>query len=201
MRGLGFRWTGAGSLLAAAVVAYAVFRWGVRPEMLLEARQVEEEVARLNASASTRRAGVPGPDAGEPGALAGELTRVEARVTALAGILATPGESEAVLQSLGAAAAAAGVRFLRFAPEPGYQLDRYLASAVSVVAEGAFTDFLRFFEQVSLSPHLVLMEEVVLEPGPEDLLRCRFVAVTVRAAEDLVTGGPETKEPAPGGSE
>lgn len=169
--------------------------------MILETRQVEEEIARLNTPANTASAGPAGPDAGEAAELTGELTRVEERVAALAGILAAPGESEAVLQSLGAAAAAAGIRFLRFAPEPGYQLDGYLASAVSVVAEGAFVDFLRFFERVSLSPHLVLMEEVLVERTPGDLLQCRFVAVTVRAVEGFVAGGPEAAEPASGSSE
>ena len=196
MRGPGFRWMSAGSFLAAAAVAYAVFRLGVRPGMVLETRQVEEEIARLNTPANTASAGPAGPDAGEAAELAGELTRVEERVAALAGILAGSGESEAVLQSLGAAAAAAGIRFLRFAPEPGYQLDGYLASAVSVVAEGVFADFLRFFDRVSLSPHLVLMEEVLLERTPGDLLQCRFVAVTVRAVEDFVVGGAQTAEPA-----
>ncbi len=191
----------AGSFLAAAAVAYAVFRFGVRPGMVLETRQVEEEIARLNTPANTASAGPAGPDAGEAAELAGELNRVEERVAALAGILAASGESEAVLQSLGAAAAAAGIRFLRFAPEPGYQLDGYLASAVSVVAEGAFVDFLRFFERVSLSPHLVLMEEVLVERTPGDLLQCRFVAVTVRAVEGFVVGGPETAAPASGSSE
>ena len=190
-----FRWAGAGSFLAAAALSYAVFRLGVRPGMVLEAERVEEEVARLNAPAPA------GPDAGEAADLAGERTRVEERVAALRGILATSGESEAVLQSLGATAAAAGVRFLRFAPEPGYRLDGYQASAVSVVAEGAFGDFLRFFERVSLSPHLVLMEEVTLEGTPGELLQCRFVAVTVRAVEDLVPEMPDPEEPAPGSPE
>ncbi len=195
MRGSAFRWAGAGSFLAAAVLAYAVFRLGVRPGMVLEAERVEEEVARLHAPAPA------GPDAGEAAELAGERARVEERVAALRGILATSGESEAVLQSLGATAAAAGVRFLRFAPEPGYRLDGYQASAVSVVAEGAFGDFLRFFERVSLSPHLVLMEEVTLERTPGDLLQCRFVAVTVRAVEDLVPETPDLEEPASGSPE
>ena len=201
MKRPGFRWAGAGSFLAAAAVAYAVFRLGVRPEMVLEIRRVEEEMARLNAPADTGRAGLSGPDAGEAAQLAGELARVEERVAALRGILATAGEPEAVLQSLGATAAAAGVRFLRFAPEPGYRLDGYLASAVSIVAEGTFVDFLRFFERVSLSPHLVLIEEVALERAPGDFLQCRFVAVTVRAAGNFVAEGPETEEPASGGAE
>lgn len=169
--------------------------------MVLEARRAEEETARLNAPPNTGRGGPSGPDGGEAAELAGELARVEERVLALRGIVATAGESEAVLQSLGATAAAAGVRFLRFAPEPGYRLDGYLASSVSIVAEGAFADFLRFFERVSLSPHLVLMEEVALERAPGDLLQCRFVAVTVRAAGDFVVGGPETAEPTSGRGE
>ena len=195
MRRPAFRWAGAGSFLAAAAVAYAVFRFGVRPGMVLEARRVEEELARLSPPANAGLAGPSGPEAGEAAELAGELTRVGERVAALRGILATPGEAEAVLQSLGATAAAAGVRFLRFAPEPGYRLDGYLASAVSVVAEGAFVDFLRFFERVSLSPHLVLMEEVVLERGPGDLLQCRFVAVTIRAVEESVPERPGPGSP------
>lgn len=201
MRRSGFRWAGAGSFLAAAALAYAVFRLGVRPGMVLETRRVEEEMARLNAPATMGRAGLSGPDAGEAAALAAELARVEERVAALRGILAIAGEPEAVLQSLGATAAAAGVRFVRFAPEPGYRLDGYLVDSVSIVAEGAFVDFLRFFERVSLSPHLVLIEEVALERAPRDLLQCRFVAVTVRAAGDSVVGRPETAEPASGGAE
>lgn len=201
MRGPGLRWARAGSFLAAAALAYAVFRLGVRPGMILETRRVEEETARLNAPANAGRGAFSDPDAAEAAELAGELARVEERVVALRGILATAGESEAVLQSLGAAAAAAGVRFVRFAPEPGYRLDEYLASSVSIIAEGAFADFLRFFERVSLSPHLVLMEEVALERTPGDLLRCRFVAVTIRVAGDFVVGGPETAEPASGRAE
>jgi len=196
-----FRWAGGGSFLAAAAVAYAVFRLGVRPGMAGKAQRVEQEVARLGTPANAGRAGPPGSDAGEAADLARELSGVEERVAALRGILAISGESEAVLQSLGATASATGVRFLRFAPEPGYRLDGYLASAVSIVAEGAFVDFLRFFERVSLSPHLVLIEEVTLERAPGDLLQCRFVAVTVRAAGDLVVGGPGTEEPASGGAE
>lgn len=160
--------------------------------MVLEAQRVEEEVDRWNTPAIASRARPPGGDAGEVAELARELVRVEERVAALRGILAATGESEAVLHSLGAAAAAAEVRFLRFAPEPEYQLDGYLASAVSVVAEGAFADFLRFFEGVSLSPHLVLMEEVALERAPGDLLQCRLTAVTVRPGED---GGLEAQDP------
>lgn len=200
MRRPRFRWAGAGSFLGVVAVAYAVFRLGVRPEMVGEARRVEEEVARLSAPANADRAGPSGPDAGEA-ALVRELSGVEERVAALRGILATSGESEAVLQALGATASATGIRFLRFAPEPGYQLDGYLASAVSIVAEGAFVDFLRFFERVSLLPHLVLMEEVALERTPGDLLQGRFVAVTVRAAGEIVVEGPGAAEPAPGGAE
>lgn len=192
-----FRWAGAGSFLAAGALAYAVFRLGVRPGMVLETQRVEEEIARLTTQANTVSAGPSGPDAGEAAALARELTGVGERVAALRGTLATAGESETVLQSLGAAASAAGVRFLRFAPEPGYRLDGYLASAVSIVAEGAFADFLRFFDAVSLSPHLVLMEEVELERTSGELLQCRFVAVTMRGVEESVTGGGGP-EPPPG---
>ena len=201
MRPPGFRWAGAGPLLAVVALVYAVFRLGMRPEMVGEARRVEAEVARLSTAANAGRAGPSGPDAGEGAELARELSGVEERVAALRGILAASGESEAGLQSLGATASARGIRFLRFAPEPGYQLDGYLASAVSIVAEGAFVDFLRFFERVSLSPHLVLMEEVALERMPGDLLQGRFVAVTVRAAEETVTGGPGAAEPASGRAE
>lgn len=201
MKRRALRWAGGGSFLAAAAVAYAVFRWGVRPGMAGEAERVEREVARLRTPASAGRAGPSGSDAGEAGDLARELSGVEERIAALRGILATSGESEAVLQSLGASASATGIRFRRFAPEPGYRLDGYLASAVSIVAEGAFVDFLRFFERVSLSPHLVLIEELALERAPGDLLQCRFVAVTVRTAGDLVAGGPGTEEPASGVAE
>ena len=201
MRRSRFRWAGAGSFLAVVALAFAVFRLGVRPGMVGEAQRVEEEVARLSTPANADRAAASGSGAGEAAELARALSGVEERVAALRGILATSGESEAVLRSLGATAAATGVRFLRFAPEPGYQLDGYLASAVSIVAEGAFVDFLRFFERVSLSPHLVLMEEVALERMPGDLLQGRFVAVTVRAAEETVAGGPGAPEPASGCAE
>lgn len=166
--------------------------------MVAEIRGVEEVVVRWNTQANAGRDGSSGADAAESAELAAELARVEARVAALRELVANSGESQAVLQSLGATAAATGVRFLRFAPEPGYQLDGYLASAVSVVAEGAFVDFLRFFERVSLSPHLVLTEEVALERGPGDLLQCRFVAVTVRTAGNSVLEGPGPEEPAQG---
>ena len=201
MRRPRLRWAGAGSLLAVIAVVYAVFRLAVRPGLVGEARRVEEEVARLSAPANAGRAGPSGSGAGEAAELSRELSGVEERVAALRGILATSGESEAVLQSLGATASATGIRFLRFAPEPGYQLDGYLASAVSIVAEGAFVDFLRFFERVSLSPHLVLLEEVALERTPGDLLQGRFVAVTVRAAGETVVEGPGGAEPASGGAE
>ena len=207
MRRSAFRWAEAGWFLVAAAVVYCVFRVGVRPEMVAEAHRLEEEVERLHASTNAAAMAPSGPDAEAAGELRSELTRVEERVAALRGILATSGESELVLQSLAATAAAAGVRFLRFAPEPGYQLDEYLASAVSVVAEGTFVDFLRFFERVSLSPHLVLVEEMLLERVPGDLLQCRFVAITVRAegaapgsrsAPDLVSPGSDPEGPAPG---
>jgi len=168
--------------------------------MVGEARRVEEEVARLSTPPNGGLAGTSGSDAEEAAELARELSGAEERVAALRGILATSGESEAVLEALGATASATGIRFLRFAPEPGYQPEDYLASAVSIVAEGAFVDFLRFFERVSLSPHLVLMEEVALERMPGDLLQGRFVAVTVRAAEEIVVGGPAA-EPMSGRAE
>lgn len=198
MRRRAFRWAGAGSVLAVVAAACAGYRFGVRPGIVGEAQRVEEELARLATPASAGRDAPSGPDAGEAAVLAGELRGVGERVAALRGTLATAGEAEAVLESLGAAASAAGIRFLRFAPEPGYRLDGYLASAVSIVAEGAFVDFLGFFDAVSLSPHLVLMEEVAFERTPGDLLQCRFVAVTMRAVEDSVTGGAGPEEPPPG---
>ena len=197
MRRSAFRWVGAGWFLIAAAVVYAGFRLGVRPGMVVEARRVEEEVARLNTSGNAGRPGSSGSDAAEATELARELTRVEERVAPLRGILATSGESEVILQSLGATASATGVRFLRFAPEPAFQLDAYLASAVAVVAEGAFVDFLRFFERISLSPHLVLMEEVAFERGSGGLLQCSFVAVTLRAVEDFVPEEPDAEAEAP----
>ncbi len=201
MRRPRFRWAGAGSFLVVVALVYAVFRLAARPGMVGEARRVEEEVARLSTPANADRTGPSGSGAGEAAELVRELSGVEERVAALRGILATSGESEAVLQALGTTASATGIRFLRFAPEPAYQLDGYLASGVSIVAEGAFVDFLRFFERVSLSPHLVLMEEVALERMPGDLLQGRFVAVTVRAAEETVVGGPGAAEPASGRAE
>lgn len=193
----GSRWAEVGLFLAVAAIAYGLFRLAVRPAMVAEAGRVEDEVARMNA----QRASDAGPSGGEAeraAELVRELGRVEERVAALSGILATSAEAEAVLRSLGATAAEAGVRFVRFAPEPAYRLDRYEASAVSVVAEGTFFDFLGFFERVSLSPHLVLVEEVALERGEGDLLQCRFVAVTVRPAEAVV-GDPNARDGAPTG--
>ena len=179
----GSRWAGVGVPLVAAAIAYCLFRLAVRPAMVAEARSVEDEVARMNAQARMSDAGRSGAEAEEAAALVAELRRVEERVAALSGILATSTEAETVLRSLGATASAAGVRFVRFAPEPAHRLDGYVASAVSVIAQGTFFEFLRFFERLSLSPHLVLVEDVALERGEGDLLECRFVAVTVRAAE------------------
>ena len=174
-------WARVGLCLAAAAIAYCLFRLALRPAMVAEARQVEDELARMSAQAKMREAGPSGAGAEEAEELARALSHVEERVAALSGILATSAEAETVLRSLGATASAAGVRFVRFAPEPATRLDGYLASAVAVVAEGTFFDFLRFFDRISVSPHLVLVEDVALERGVDDLLQCRFVAVTVRA--------------------
>ena len=176
------RWAEVGLYLAAAAIAYCLFRLALRPAMLAEARQIEDEVARMNAQASVSGAGSSGADGERAEELARELGHAEERVASLSGILATSAEAETVLRSLGATASAAGVRFVRFAPEPATRLDGYLAGTVSVVAEGTFFDFLRFFDRISLSPHLVLVEDVALESGVGDLLQCRFVAVTLRAA-------------------
>lgn len=204
MRRGGPRWAQVGFCLIAAAVAYGLFRLAVRPAMVAEARRVEDEVARMNARAQASAAGHSGSEVEEAAELVRELGRVEERVAALSGMLATPAEAEAVLRSLGATASEAGVRFVRFAPEPAYRLDGYVATAVSVVAEGTFFEFLHFFERVSLAPHLVLVEEVTLEQGVDDLLQGRFVAVTVRPAEAVVAqpnardgaaAGPAPEEP------
>lgn len=187
------RWAGVGVFLVVAVIVYVLFRLGVRPAMVTEARRVEDEVARVHAQARLVDAGPSHAEAGGTAEVTRELSRLEDRVAALSGILANPREAEAVLQSLGELASAAGVRFVRFAPEPASRLDGYLANAVSVTAEGKFFDFLRFFDRVAGSRHLVLVEEVVLEVGVDDLLRGRFVAVTVRAA-GAGAGPPNAEE-------
>ncbi len=176
------RWAALGSFVMTGLVVYGAFRFAVRPGMVSELKSVEDQVAELRVRVPTEEAERSDSDIEGSTDIAGELARTQERVTALAGILATPREADAVLQSLGFMASESGVRFLRFAPEPEYRLDGYLARAASVVAEGAFFEILSFFERVSLSPHLVLVEDVGLELGPGGVIRCRFVAVTVRAA-------------------
>ena len=185
------RWAGLAPFLVTALAAYGAFRLGIRPAMEAEAGRVEEEVVQLKTRADAAGEGPSGSDAGEAAELARELARTGERVTALTGILATSSEAEAVLQSLGSMASAAGVRFLRFAPEPEYRLDGYVARAASVVAEGTFFEVLSFFERVSLSPHLVLVEELGIELAGGGLIHCRFVAVTVRAAAAGLASGHE----------
>lgn len=199
------RWTGSLSTVVAAVLVYGLFRLAVRPAMVRELVQAEDEVAALTLRRDQDGAENPGLLGKEATELAGELTRTRRRVAALGGILATPGEAESVLQSLGNTALAVGVRFQRFAPEPEYRLDGFLASAASVVAEGTFFDFVNFFERLSLSPYLVLVEDLTLEGTASGVLRGQFTAVTVRAAEagvdaapnvDPVSGASEPEEPA-----
>ena len=173
-----------GPFVMTGLVVYGAFRFAIRPGMVSELKSVEDQVAELRVRVATEEAERSDSDIEGSTDIAGELARTQERVTALAGILATPREADAVLQSLGFMASESGVRFLRFAPEPEYRLDGYLARAASVVAEGAFFEILSFFERVSLSPHLVLVEDVGLELGPGGVIRCRFVAVTVRAAGD-----------------
>ena len=180
-------------MLLAALVACGLFRWAIRPGMLAEVIAVEAEVLRLHGRLTAEAFGQPAADAGEAAELALEVTRSEARIAELGRILAASGDAEAVLESLGGMATAAEIRFLRFAPEPEYQLDGYLANAVSVVAEGTFFDFLRFFERVSRSSHLVLVEDVTLEKAADGLVQCRFAAVTVRPAG----AGVEAPHPEP----
>ena len=176
------RWAALGPFVMTGLVVYGAFRFAVRPGMVSELKSVEDQVAELRVRVPTEEAERSDSDIEGSTDIAGELARTQERVTALTGILATPREADAVLQSLGFMASESGVRFLRFAPEPEYRLDGYLARAASVVAEGAFFEILSFFERVSLSPHLVLVEDVGLELGPGGVIRCRFVAVTVRAA-------------------
>jgi hypothetical protein len=202
------RWAGPAPLVLAALVVYGLFRVAVRPAMLVETGRIEDALAGLKSRPGPDGAG-PGPGGDETAELAGELMRIQARVAALGGVLASPDEAESVLQSLGNTAHAAGVRFLRFAPEPEYRLDGYLASAVSVVAEGSFFDFLNFFEELSRSPYLVLIEDLTLEGAPGGLLRGQFTALTVRSAEarldrtpgvEMISTAPESDEPMEGGS-
>ncbi len=176
------RWRAIAPFLAAGFVAYGAFRLLIRPGMVRELQQLESEVAEGEA----RLAGddTSPPESGEsPGETRDELARLRVRIAALSVGLAKPSEAEAALRSLGALASDAGVRFLRFAPEPEVRLDGYLARAVSVQAEGSFFNFLGFFEQVSLLPHLVLVEDIGMEVAAGGLVRCRFVAVAVRSAE------------------
>ena len=175
-------WAALGPFVTTGLVVYGAFRFTVRPGMVAELKRVEDQVAELRVRVATDGAEGSDPDIEGSAEVAEELARTQERVTALAGILATPREAEAVLESLGFMASESGVRFLRFAPEPEYRLDGYLARAASVVAEGAFFEVLNFFERVSLSPHLVLVEDAGLELGPGGVIRCRFVAVTVRVA-------------------
>lgn len=178
------RWARLGPFVAAALVAYGGFRLLVRPGLIADLSRAESEVIEFEERLSAGEGGEPsGAEAVAAEAVAGELARTKERVDALSGFLASPMEGEAVLHSLGSLASEAGIRFLRFAPEPEFRLDGYMMRAASVVAEGAFFDFLRFFERVSLLPQLVLIEDVGLEGAPEGLVRCRFAAVTVRAAE------------------
>ena len=173
-----------GPFVVAGLLAHGAFRLLVRPGMIADLSSAESEVIRLEERlGATEAGGGSGSEAGAAEAIASELIRTRERVDVLAGFLARPVDAEVVLHSLGSLASEAGIRFLRFAPEPEFLLDGYLTRAASVVAEGAFFDFLSFFERVSLLPQFVLIEDLGLEAAAEGLVRCRFVAVTVRAAE------------------
>ena len=183
------RWAPLGPFVVVGLLAYGGFRLLARPGMVADLSRAEGEVARLEeVLGATDGAGDAGAAAAEE--MANELAGTRERVAALSGILATPGEAEAVLHSLGSLASDAGVRFLRFAPEPEFRLGGYRTRAASVVAEGTFFDFLTFFERVSLLPQLVLIEDLGLEAARGGLIRCRFAAVTVGAAEPPPDAAP-----------
>lgn len=178
-----FRLGAIGPLVLAGVLVQGAFRLLVRPGLLGALSTVEGEVAGLAAQQNADRAGIADGEVSAAQQVGTELARTTTRVEALSGILENAVPSESVLRSLGELAAGAGIQFRRFAPEPEYRLDQYRARAVAVVAEGTFFDLVSFFERLSRLPHLVLIEDLELEPGPEDLIECRFVAVTVRAPE------------------
>ena len=194
-------------LLAAAAMVQGGFRLLVRPARAAALSAAEEETARLAARLAETEAAAPdsfadGFDDGlgdgdgewEAEALAEELRRTRERVEALGGILARGGEAESVLHSLAPLAAEEGVAFRRFAPEPEYRLDGYTARAASVVAEGRFFDFTRFFERLSLLPQLVLIEDLEFRSAAGGRLASRFVAVTVRLDRQPGAPGPVAED-------
>ena len=191
-------------LLAAAAMVQGGFRLLVRPARAAALSAAETATARLAARlAETEEVAAPdgledGFDDGdgewEAEALAEELRRTRERVEALGGILARGGEAESVLHSLAPLAAEEGVAFRRFAPEPEYRLDGYTARAASVVAEGRFFDFTRFFERLSLLPQLVLIEDLEFRSAAGGRLASRFVAVTVRLDRQPGAPGPVAEE-------
>lgn len=202
------RWAVLGPFVVAGLMAQGAYRLLVRPGLLSELSRIEGEVADLRPRSG---GGAGDSDTGVAAAeeIRAELERTAERVAVLAGILPARAEAEPELHSLQALAARAGVRFRRFAPEPEYRLDGYRARAASVVAEGSFFELLGLFERISRLPQLVLIEDLDLRAAPEDLLECRFVAVSVRAAETGIglasgadpTGGAAPRAAGPEGGE
>ena len=179
--------------MVAGLLAQGAFRVLLRPQLLADLAATAAETAGLApqrpGAAETRQ-----PGAGD---LDSDLTRTGERVAGLVRTLGIPTESGAVLQSLPALASAAGVRFRRFAPEPEYRLDGHRARAAAVTAEGGFFDLLGLFERIARLPQLVLIDELELEAGPDGLIECRFVAVSLRVAETgmgLASGANQERE-------
>lgn len=191
-------WAAFAPFALAALLAHGGFRLLVRPSRTAALSRAEVETARVAARvAEGEGRGESAAGAAEAEDLGRQLARTRERVAALSGILASGEEAERVLHSLHSLAAEEGVQFRRFAPEPEYRLDGYLARAASVVAEGGFFDFLRFFERVSLMPQLVLIEELEFDGSSGESLRGRFAAVTMRTLEPSSIPG----DPAPEGGE
>ena len=181
-------------LFAAAAVGWFSWRAIFFPERRSAIEAIRGEAARLAArlEESNReeraRQGPPGEAPTDDGAaLTAELERSRRQLGALRSLVPAAPEAEALLHSLPAVAAEEGLTVHRFAPDEEHDRDGYGARPATMDAEGEFFDFIRFFERVAASSHLVLVEEVELRGPPDggERLSARIgVAVLSRGPAD-----------------
>ena len=162
------RSVGALPLVAAAALGWFGYRAAVFPERREALEAVRNESGRLAAEIAERNreaAASGAPEAAPPddaAAVARELERSRRRLARLGTLAPASSEAEELLHTLPGLAGDEGLAVRRFAPEGGREVGRYTARIGVLDAEGAYFDFVGFFERVAEIPRFVLAEEFEL---------------------------------------
>lgn len=194
------RAVGALPLLAAAAVGWFGYRTVFFPDRRDGLAAIRNESARLATEIAerTREAAAAGaPEAAPPddaAAVARELERSRRRLARLGTLAPAPSEAEELLHALPGLAGDEGLTVRRFAPEGDREIGRYTARIGVLDAEGAYFDFVRFFERVAEIPRFVFAEEFELaDSGAGDGRlrgRIRISVLSLDEPFDAVAGGP-----------